>query len=118
MSILAMVGAMHTPAPTGHGDRSNFTTPEPVYTAPPRPATVDERRGWEMATHEKARLRAAALRAKRIYPGAVGELISRELLLWEELGQRLGSHGLIMRAVHDILTAPTEPDTITAAYTA
>ena len=43
-----------------------------------------------MDHHEKARLRAAAFRVTRLYPGPVGELLSRELLTWEEFGYRLG----------------------------
>lgn len=39
---------------------------------------------------EKTRLRAAAFRATRLYPGPIGELLSRELLSWEEFGYRFG----------------------------
>ncbi len=35
-----------------------------------------------MDHHEKMRLRAAAFRATRLYPGPVGEMISKELLTW------------------------------------
>ena len=45
-----------------------------------------------MDHHEKMRLRAAAFRVTRLYPGPVGELLSRELLTWEEFGLRLGAH--------------------------
>jgi len=58
-----------------------------------------------MDHQEKMRIRAAAYRATRLYPGAVGELISRELLTWEEFGYRLGSSQLIMRLVNEVLTA-------------
>ena len=56
--------------------------------------------------HERMRLRAAALRATRVYPGPIGELLSRELLLWEEFGYRLGTAGLIHGVVDAIMTAP------------
>ena len=46
-----------------------------------------------MDHHEKMRLRAAAFRVTRLYPGPVGELLSRELLTWEEFGYRLGGAG-------------------------
>lgn len=59
-----------------------------------------------MALHEKSRLRAAAFRAKRLYPGPVGELVSRELLDWEDFGFRLASGGLIMSLVEHVMTAP------------
>ena len=37
-----------------------------------------------MDHHEKMRRPAAAFRVTRLYPVAVGELLSRELLTWEE----------------------------------
>jgi hypothetical protein len=51
------------------------------------------------------RLRAAAFRATSVYPGPVGELLSRELLLWEEFGYRLGTGGLINGVVDAIMTS-------------
>ena len=59
-----------------------------------------------MDHHEKMRLRAAAFRATRLYPGPVGELVSRELLTWEEFGYRLGGGQLVMRLVDQVLKAP------------
>jgi hypothetical protein len=59
-----------------------------------------------MDHHEKMRVRAAAFRATRLYPGPVGELLSRELLTWEEFGYRLGGEQLVMRLVDHVLTAP------------
>jgi hypothetical protein len=55
---------------------------------------------------EKMRLRAAAFRATRLYPGPVGDLLSGELLSWEEFGYRLGGSQLIMRLVDHLLQAP------------
>ena len=52
-----------------------------------------------MDHHEKMRLRAAAFRVTRLYPGPVGEMLSRELLTWEEFGYRLGGGQLVMRLV-------------------
>jgi hypothetical protein len=59
-----------------------------------------------MDHHEKMRLRAAAFRATRLYPGPVGELVSRELLTWEEFGYRLGGEQLVMRLVDHVLKTP------------
>jgi len=59
-----------------------------------------------MDHYEKTRLRAAAFRVTRLYPGPVGELLSRELLTWEEFGYRLGGHRLITRLVDHVLTTP------------
>jgi hypothetical protein len=69
-----------------------------------------------MDHHEKMRLRAAAFRVTRLYPGPVGELVSRELLTWEEFGYRLGSQQLVMRIVDHVLTTPiAEGDSTEAA---
>jgi len=59
-----------------------------------------------MDHHERMRLRAAAFRATRLYPGPVGELLSHELLAWEEFGYRLGGRQLVMRLVDHVLTSP------------
>lgn len=56
-----------------------------------------------MDHHEKMRIRAAAFRATRVYPGPVGELISRELLSWEDFGYRLGGNRLVMDLVEHVL---------------
>jgi hypothetical protein len=65
---------------------------------------------------EKMRLRAAAFRATRLYPGPVGELLSRELLTWEEFGYRLGGEQLVMRLVDHVLEAPIpQPGAVDAA---
>jgi hypothetical protein len=64
---------------------------------------------------EKMRLRAAAFRATRLYPGPVGELVSRELLIWEEFGYRLGGSALVMRLVDQVLKTPMETRTADAA---
>jgi hypothetical protein len=55
---------------------------------------------------EKMRLRAAAFRVTRLYPGPAGELLARELMTWEEFGYLLGGHRLIMRLVDHVLTTP------------
>jgi hypothetical protein len=59
-----------------------------------------------MDHHEKMRVRAAAFRATRVYPGPVGELVSRELLTWEEFGYRLGGSQLVMQVVDQVLKEP------------
>ncbi len=79
------------------------TTPEPVYSehrgATDRPACLDH--------HEKQNLRNAAYRATVVYPGPVGELISREIMAWEDFGFRLSHDNTIMNVVRHVLTAPT-----------
>ncbi|ALE72135.1 hypothetical protein Ae168Ps1_2591c [Pseudonocardia sp. Ae168_Ps1] len=56
-----------------------------------------------MEHHEKMRMRAAAFRATRVYPGPVGELISRELLAWEDFGYRLGGNRLVGELMEHVL---------------
>ena len=67
--------------------------------------TAATRAPVRMAPEEKMRLRAAAFRVTRVYPGPVGELVSRELLTWEEFGYRLGGEQLIYRLVDHIMAA-------------
>lgn len=56
-----------------------------------------------MNAHDKQWLRQAAFRVTRLYPGPVGELLSKEILVWEEFGYRLGGGQLIMRLVKEIM---------------
>lgn len=58
-----------------------------------------------MEQQERMQLRAAAFRATRVFPGPVGELVSKELLSWEEHGWRIGGHGLIRRLVKAVTDA-------------
>jgi hypothetical protein len=61
----------------------------------------------ERMTHaELTRIRAAANRARRLYPGPVGEVLYRELISWEEFGYRLGGATVISRLVEHLLRAP------------
>lgn len=63
----------------------------------------------QMDLHVKARFRAAARHARLAYPGAVGRLISREILSWQEFGYRLGSEALMNEVVAEVLKQPS-PD--------
>jgi hypothetical protein len=55
-----------------------------------------------MDSETKEWLLAAARRAELRFPGAVGELLSQELLSWMVFGHQLGSN-LIMRVADDLL---------------
>lgn len=48
-----------------------------------------------LPVHEASRYRAAALHARRAYPGPLGELAFRELSAYAEFGYRFSSDGLI-----------------------
>lgn len=58
-----------------------------------------------MDSDERMKLRAAAFRATRVFPGPVGELVSKDLLAFEEFGYRLGAHGLVRRLVAAVMNA-------------
>lgn len=79
--------------------------------APIKPAPDARLEAMDML--DRARLRAAAFRATRIYPGVVGELICREVLAGEEFGYRLDSGRMTMKLVEHIekaqLPTPAEP---------
>lgn len=53
--------------------------------------------------HEFSRLRAAAVHARRIYPGPLGELVYRELTAYADFGYRLSNDGLIPRLATAVL---------------
>ena len=63
-------------------------------------------------THrERARYVDAAERAMRAYPGALGELVHRELAAFAEFGFRLDGEGLVPRLAAEVLAdLPDVPD--------
>lgn len=78
--------------------------PPPVQ-PDPIPGTAER-----MPPHEVTRVREAAHAAKRLYPGAVGELIQREVLAWATHGAYradLPGTALMPRVVHELMTTPT-----------
>jgi hypothetical protein len=58
-----------------------------------------------MDADERMRVRMAALRATRVFPGPVGELVSKDLLDWEQFGFRFGGYGLVARLVAAVMNA-------------
>ena len=72
------------------------------------PKVLGESAPAPMDHHEKMRLRTAAFRATKLYPGPLGELVSRELLTWEEFGYRLGrgTNSLVLRLVEHVEKQP------------
>lgn len=95
--------------PTDTALRQGFTTPSPQYVSAPPSPTVADKRAWVMEPHEKLRIRSAAFRATRLYPGPVGALISRELLSFEEMGLRLARDGVVMGVVEHVLKSALTP---------
>ena len=78
-------------------------TPGPV---PPHPDTAPTAPPPRLDPHEKMRMRAAGYRAKQLYPGPVGKLIERELLVWEELGYRFDKGGQVAALVDHVMKSP------------
>ena len=80
----------------------------PIDLTSPSPSPIH--RPDKLEQHERMQLRTAAVRAKQVYPGPVGELISRELLDWEQFGYRTGGAGLV-RALVDAVLKVEKPTT-------
>lgn len=82
---------------------------DPLGAIRPAPAATLER----MDMLDRARLRAAAFRATRIYPGPVGDLVCKEIMCFEEFGYRLDSGRMTMKLVAHIekalLPTPATP---------
>lgn len=80
-----------------------FTLPKPT----PDPTLATEPPA-KMDLHEKSRATAAAAKAKRDYPGPIGELLHRELDVYAQFGWRLDQSGLMPRLVHHIMTTEVQ----------
>ncbi|GAA4875527.1 hypothetical protein [Actinomycetospora straminea] len=76
-----------------------------LFPAPPRIHGDAE----ALPPHERSRFRAAAWHARRIYPGPLGELVSRELSAYAEFGYRLSNDGLIPRLATAVLATRADP---------
>ena len=87
---------------------SNADTTPATYTLPkptPDPTLATEPPA-KMDLHEKSRASAAAHRAKKLFPGPVGECLFRELDVYAQFGWRFDQSGLMPRLVDHIMTAP------------
>lgn len=56
-----------------------------------------------MTFAEKQRVRTAAFLALRLYPVAVGTVLRRELLAWEEFGYRLGPASVVSELIDHLI---------------
>lgn len=64
-----------------------------------------------LAFQEQGRYRAAALHARRVVPGPVGELIHRELTAYADFGYRFSNDGLVPRLAAAVLAIESDPAT-------
>lgn len=90
------------PAATVQDDRRTFTTPAPLYVDPPPPVKLDEQLP-ALAHLDKVRIRAAAARAKKLYPPAVAALVYDALEAAAEFGYRMADTSKVARAVEEIM---------------
>lgn len=70
---------------------------------PPAPELIPINRPDPMSSADKMRLREAARRATQLYPGPIGQVLSRELMTWEEFGFRICGHSLVWKLVDELL---------------
>jgi hypothetical protein len=102
------------------GDRpvSEQATRRPLSTGEETPMTIRCYPGPDalpgdadrLPMHESARLRAAALHARRVLPGPLGELVHRELTAYAEFGYRFAADALVPRLADEILALRTPAD--------
>lgn len=55
---------------------------------------------------QRTQLRTAAVRARKLYPGPVGELVAQEIAIWDEMGFRFGGKAPMMRLVEYLMAQP------------
>ena len=79
--------------------------------APGRPAGGAGRADGELDGAERRMYLDAAEHALRAYPGALGELVHRELRAFADFGYRLAGDGLIARLAAEVLSAVRESET-------
>ena len=65
-----------------------------------------------LAFQEQGRYRAAALHARRVVPGPVGELIHRELTAYADFGYRFSNDGLVPRLAAAVLAIESDPGNV------
>lgn len=64
----------------------------------------------ELSVLERAHYLSAAERARQVYPGALGELLHRELTAFAEFGYRLAVDGFIPRLAVEVLSDVQDGD--------
>jgi hypothetical protein len=70
---------------------------------------MDSNNVEKMSDAELMRIRKAAFRATRVFPGPAGHVLSGEIFSWAEFGYRLGD-GLIPALVDQIMNAESETE--------
>ncbi|MGH3569260.1 MAG: hypothetical protein ACRDRH_25205 [Pseudonocardia sp.] len=65
---------------------------------------IERERNGKLDGQELRRIRGAALHAKQVYPGPVGDLLARELHAYADLGYRFLPNALMDRLATEILS--------------
>lgn len=72
---------------------------------------MDVTPGLALSHDEQVRIRAAAVRAERLFPGPLGKWLARDLNSWSSAGFRLDQTGLTARMIEFLLKAPLPSST-------
>ncbi|RZT87441.1 hypothetical protein EV383_4365 [Pseudonocardia sediminis] len=81
-------------------------SPPSMGPLPPQPVTAAQDPPTVLAYHDAMRIRAAATRAKTVFPDVVGEYLHDELVFYAEVGYRLERGSRMARLVDRVMTAP------------
>jgi hypothetical protein len=66
--------------------------------------TTPERGSGRITARDIARVRRAAMIASSTLPGAVGEIVARELRAYADFGYRFGADGLLDKVTKELLS--------------
>ena len=71
--------------------------------------TPPDRVSGRITARDLARVRRAAMIASSTLPGAIGEIVARELRAYADFGYRFGADGLLDQATAELLAPPKDP---------
>jgi hypothetical protein len=87
---------------TAHSSVPTISPPMSIQVPPAGSQEPHESIGT-LEFREKQRYRMAAMLARRMYPGPVGELINRELRYYADFGYRSAAEGLLPRLMATVM---------------
>jgi hypothetical protein len=106
---------IRTPGEAGGGLKGEtMTTHAPGRRAGRVDGEADGEVDGELDGAERRMYLDAAEHALRAYPGALGELVHRELRAFADFGYRLAGDGLVARLAVEVLSAVREGETVDA----
>ena len=72
-------------------------------------STPPDRTSGRITARDLARVRRAAMVASSILPGAIGEILARELRAYADFGYRFGADSLLDQATAELLASQKSP---------